>query len=453
MPIGCPTEMSEDCLYLNVYTPRDMTYNNSAPAPVMVFFPGGRFEQGTAGTPLYIGGNLANVSRAVLVTTNYRLSGLGWMTTEAEELTGNYGFHDQLTVLKWVQKNAAAFGGDPNNVVIFGQSAGGTSVAAHLASKLSTGLFHKAIIQSNPFTLHMKTRDDANKIGKAFAKAIGCDASDVACLRGKTMEEVIVADKAASGKLNLLAPLSSFYPWTPLVDGTVLTDQPWRLYQQGNYNKVPVIMGTVSQEGVLFVYEAVTNNMTRFEYNALVDALWKVHAVTDVLPHYRGQPGDDRPVLSRLANDFILACLTRRSVQLSTNYMPDNTFLYQYSHLSPSAPKIWGKNHSYCGDAVCHGSELACLFNSAGALGVAPTPAEEVLATQMESYWGNFAWSGNPNQGPNTPNIAWPKYTNATDMNMQLDTPTATTTHLLKDYCDMWDSIGYEAALFGGKSE
>jgi len=163
-PHTCPDTMSEDCLYLNIFTPR--LANLTQPQPVMVFLPGGHFEQGTAGCTLYNASSMAAASNLVIVTVNYRLGFLGWLTTE--DLIGNFGFSDQIQALQWIKDNIAPFGGDPTQVTLFGQSAGATSLRAHLTSPSSKGLFHKVISQSDPFTLPMRDASDAINFGLLF---------------------------------------------------------------------------------------------------------------------------------------------------------------------------------------------------------------------------------------------------------------------------------------------
>ena len=153
-PKTCPDTVSEDCLYLNVFTPREDYLQSNGPQPVMVWFHGGRYEQGSASDILYDGSFMANASGVIIVTANYRIGVLGFLVTGS--LQGNYGWQDQRSVLLWVQNNIANFGGDPNSVTVFGQSVGGISTALHLTSPSSVGLLHKAIIQSDPFTLPVK---------------------------------------------------------------------------------------------------------------------------------------------------------------------------------------------------------------------------------------------------------------------------------------------------------
>lgn len=151
-----------------------------------------------------------------MVTLNYRLGSLGFAVTDGG-LVGNYGFLDQRLALQWVQQNIAAFGGDPQQVTLFGQSAGGTSVVTHLISKGSWGLYSRAIVQSSPLELPLKPRKDAIDLGNRLAKKLKCNSNDIACLRSKSMDQVLDATQAVESHLYFLKPIEVFFPWTPIV--------------------------------------------------------------------------------------------------------------------------------------------------------------------------------------------------------------------------------------------
>ena len=201
---------SEDCLYLNVYAPGDALFGH----PVMVYIHGGAFQTGESDD---YGPHKLVDQGIVVVTINYRLGSLGFfadptLTAESPEGTsGNYGVMDQQEALRWVRRNIVAFGGDPNNVTIFGESAGGASVHTHLASPKSRGLFQRAIAESGAYTLTQPTLAAAEAEGTAFATAVGCPGQDAACLRA-----VPVATLLANQSLSATAYL-------PNVDGTILT--------------------------------------------------------------------------------------------------------------------------------------------------------------------------------------------------------------------------------------
>lgn len=211
----------------------------------MVFFHGGRYEQGSAGVELYDGRSIANLTNTVVVSANYRLGVLGFMTLN--EFSGNFGVLDQRLVLQWVQANIAAFNGDPKAVTIFGQSAGGTSVSFHLVSPGSKPYFHKAIVQSSPYSLPILDSKTQQQHYKHFAAETSCKTPDSQCLLGLPWQDVVTAQTAAQAKIYLSRPIAAFYPWTPNVDGIELTADPLTMMQRGEYNHVPLMIGHVLQ--------------------------------------------------------------------------------------------------------------------------------------------------------------------------------------------------------------
>jgi cholinesterase len=435
-PMTCPASISEDCMYLNVFTPR--VSQMTSKVPVMVFFPGGHFDQGAAGTDLYNGGYMVNRSNVILVTTNYRLGVLGWIATGS--LKGNYGFQDQLAALQWVQQNIANFGGDPTQVTIFGQSAGADSVAAHIISAKSTGLFSRAIIESFPATLPMKTWEDARKIGRLFLGNLSCSDGDMGCLRSKSVNEILVAQNKVANHLPILHPLQLFLPWTPVINGIEFSDDMWTAVSSGSFNKVPLLIGTVSEEALMFVYLAAPDmKINDVEYVAALGYLFTSDAAK-VLIEYPPTPivGDKRPALGALGTDYIFTCANRYWTGLITaNNVP--TWIYQFTH--PSSVDFWTPTYPFCVGHVCHGVELPFLFNTLQLFNMQPTPQEVQMSNSMIDYWTNFAKTGNPNKP--APVQYWPQfdYTNFNSLN--INTPISVVQGLKKNKCDFWDSIGY----------
>jgi carboxylesterase type B len=279
-PTTCQPLMDEDCLFLNVYSPivREkrgsrqprsrsdvipclswlpffffffffLSFKGVTGAPVMVFFHGGRYEQGSTGVELYDGQLLANITSAVVVTANYRIGALGFMTLGP--FTGNFGVKDQRLTLEWVQANIRGFGGDPTSVTIFGQSAGGTSVSFHLVAPKSFPLYHRAVVQSSPFSLPVLDLATAQLHYAHLANETQCKSPDPQCLLEQTWFDIVAAQTAAQQKIYPNRPLASFYPWIPHVDGQDLTSDPLTMFQQGSFNRVPIMAGHVFQEGTL----------------------------------------------------------------------------------------------------------------------------------------------------------------------------------------------------------
>ena len=241
---------SEDCLFLNVYTPvRNNSSPGAKPYPVMVYIHGGGYE---VGTPVLSPGDVIPLWGVVLVTIQYRLGPFGFVTTGDSVAPGNYGMLDQIEALKWVQENIKAFGGDPSKVTIFGESAGGSSVGLHVLSPLSKGLFQQAIaisgVELSPYAIGSKTAAVSHT--KELASHLGCPKDEsndmIACLR------LVEANKFLHSPPNV---------WRPVVDGKLLPDTPENLRKSGKFNNVPLMAGYTSQEGAYF-FPTYINSLT-----------------------------------------------------------------------------------------------------------------------------------------------------------------------------------------------
>ena len=246
---GQKVSYSEDCLYLDVYSP-----SITSSLPVMFYIHGGAYQLGTA---IIYPSDILALKGVVVVIIQYRLGPFGFLTTDDSASPGNYGMLDQVEALKWVKENIAKFGGNPDKVTIFGQSAGGSSVSLHLLSPLSKGLFHQVIAESGVdlSTFAIRPRSVENSPSEKLAKELNCPINDsytmVACIRNRRAEDVQrAAEKIgkqildfSTGKLN----------WAPVVDNNFLHDIPQKLRQKGNFTKVPLIIGFTSNEASFFV--------------------------------------------------------------------------------------------------------------------------------------------------------------------------------------------------------
>ena len=308
----------EDCLTLNVWTP---TTEATEPWPVMVWIHGGGFEGGSSHLDgAYTGEHLAPAAHAVVVTVNYRLGPFGFLAHEAltgedsaRPTSGNYGLEDQRLALQWVQANVAAFGGDADNVTVFGESAGGISVCLHLVSPESDGLLDRAIIQSGPCDVRVTTLAAAEQQGAELATNLGCDtAADIpTCLRDKTTTEIL---EALPGKVGLL--FGEGADWGPNVDGVVLLQPAGAALASGSYQDVPVILGSTRDEGTLFVALAGLTEITETEYEDLAMA-WAADHGGDggaLLAQYPASAYDNPgAALSALIGHGVFSCPTRRA--------------------------------------------------------------------------------------------------------------------------------------------
>eukprot|EP00049_Salpingoeca_infusionum_P005664 m.95101 g.95101 ORF g.95101 m.95101 type:complete len:540 (-) comp13040_c0_seq1:1744-3363(-) len=441
-PSGCQNETSEDCLYLNVYSPAaDGVY------PVMVWFHGGRYEQGSEGVELYNGKLVADAYNMVVVTVNYRLGVLGFMSRQDLGVSGNFGVRDQRFSLEWVARNIQGFGGNASQVTIFGQSAGATSVSFHLTSPQSKGLFQGAIVESSPYSLPLLSLKDAEKHYKQWTSETTCKTSDLACMRNLSPEAVVAAEVKAQNKIHLKEPLSMFFPWTPVTGNPDLPLTPLEAFDKGEYAHVPVTIGNVAQEARMFVWDAFPA-LNKLEAEALVDVIFGGHhEPKDIYEQYPfpqnpGSNYDYRNWISPLASDFIIDCSSRNvSRVLARDGVPVQR--YRFNH-AWSVRGVWGPLYPFCEGHACHGVELPFVFNSIELFkNYKFTQGEAALGQQLSAYWAAFAGSKTAAQKlANDP--AWTPYKPGTDDTFVFQASNTTTTSMMQTkfrtaFCDFWD--------------
>ena len=453
-PAGAPNS-DEDCLYLNVHVPDNLPPDGTA--PVMVWIHGGAWLNG-AGSQ-YDGSTLAQATGSVVVTLNYRLGVFGSLALNSllAEGSSNAGLMDQQAALRWVQRNIAAFGGNPAIVTVFGQSAGSASVCHQLVSPGAENLFHRAILQSGPCTFGTTPKAVALQNGQALATKLNCPdslgvASQLACLRGKTAAELL----AASPTLDLSAP-GSLAAITPFQDGIVLPDMPRKLVQQGKFHRVPVMLGNTKDEGTLFIalaYDVARRRaMTDDDLSGLLKGLAQGNTTASGLlaslytAKKYGSPGQ---AASALITDVIFACGTQWSARQMAARVP--TYAYQFDE--QGMPTLFADPFMPWG--AYHASELPLVFGSAiattppsGSPDQLLKPAQVQLSQSMMRYWGNFAASGNPNVGQAgstaSPGVNWPRFTPLNHSTQRLDSmgikagsgASVTTPH----NCSLWDTL------------
>jgi para-nitrobenzyl esterase len=399
-------QTSEDCLYLNVWTPAKSPNERLA---VMVWIYGGGFSIGATSLKQYDGGNLAKKG-VVLVSVSYRLGQLGFMahpelTAEQGGHSGDYGLMDQIAGLQWVKRNIAAFGGDPRRVTIFGESAGGISVSMLAASPLAKGLFQGAISESggsfgpprfaNEGGENVPPLSVAEQNGKQFLSKLGV--SSIADARKIPAEDLLKKSPPGLGGA-----------W-PDFDGYVLQGDQYKLYEAGHYNDTPILVGTNSDEGALFV--ATT---TAQAYVASVRTGYGEYA-DKILVAYPGASDAEALRSGRdLFRDSAFGWNTWTWARLQSRTGKGKVFVYYFSHRPPypDAPQFkgWG---------AAHAGELGFVFGQFGA-GMNPTADDRALSDQVESYWTNFAKAGDPN-GSGLPQ--WPAFTSSNQQVMNLNDP------------------------------
>jgi para-nitrobenzyl esterase len=298
--------------------------------------------------------------------------------------------------MRWVQRNIRNFGGDPANVTIFGESAGGLSVHSQLASPLAAGLFQKAIVESGAYALSQPTLAEAQASGTAFAAAAGCSSQTAACLRGLTVSQILAAQTAST--------------MLPNLDALVLTQTVLSAFMNGQFNRVPVVEGSNHDEWRLFVAQtevATGVPLSAMNYIPAIAATLGVSlsTATTIAGFYPLVAYPNPSVaLGAVGTDAVFACHARLAARLLSAFVPT----YQYEFNDPAAPMLYFPPVSFDTGAY-HASELTYLFDLTGTPVPAPpfTPAQQELSAAMVSYWTQFARSGDPNSaGAPT----WPPY-------------------------------------------
>ncbi|KQQ97735.1 carboxylesterase/lipase family protein [Deinococcus sp. Leaf326] len=428
---------AEDCLFLNVYAPPLPTAGRATRTPVMVWLHGGSFRSG-AGSD-YAAEVLAREQGVTVVTLNYRLGALGFLAAPAladgTGGSGNYGLMDQQEALRWVRRNIAAFGGDPRNVTVFGESAGAMSICAQLASPLSRGLFDRAILQSGPCTPQGITTplSSALTTGSAYARALGCAPQDAACLRAvpaARLLDVPVPGSRVPGAVEL-----------GIVSGDrALPRPPAEVFAAGAGLRVPVLLGTNRDEGTLFVapVAGAGQDLPLWQFWAVVALLERWDAPR-ALASYPAAGGTVGNAAAALVTDSIFACPTSDLAADLARTGP----VYTYEFRDPAPPLELSPTASVPRYGASHASELVSVFGTrlAGLADPAQFTAPQAeLARTLRTYWANFARRGDPN-GPGL--APWAPYDADTGRVMGLAPgATAEFTGFRQDHrCGLWDRL------------
>jgi para-nitrobenzyl esterase len=425
-----PGAMSEDCLYLNVYTPASGD-QRGRDHPVLVWIHGGGLA--TDGARNYDPTQLT-ADGAVVVTINYRLGALGFLAHPAlasrpDGPSGNYGLMDQQAALRWVQRNIGAFGGDPHDVTIAGESAGGLSVLAHLVSQGSRGLFQRAIVQSGAFALTQQSLPDAEAFGQAVAASAGCPDQTADCLRNLPVDTL----------------LAKFPPFAipGVVDGKVLTESIGTALAAGRFARVPVLNGVDHDEELVFVAGLQTavsgGTFVPLDPPVVTDDNYQ-HEIASTLGVSSARTaaiaaeypialygGSATAAFSFLVSDANFACPALQVDQWTSARVP--TFAYEFD--DDAAPPRYAEL-----PLASHGSELPYLFDLPNARFQVPlNPDQQELAASMQAAWTNFAASGNPS----TRAVRWPSFRHgAQGLMLVTPQPQRDTDFASRHHCDFW---------------
>jgi len=478
---GCPTAFGqgeEDCLYVNVYTPRKAIEQNLT-LPVMFWIFGGAYVEGDAYFPLlgkqgYDGSLLAGRHDVVVVTSNYRLNTLGFntWTTGPNGETGTQAMADQRLAMEWTRDNIRSFGGDPEQVTIFGESAGGFSVVYHLVSPPSWPLFKRAIVQSGTTELSwfFQPKMEAESMFKDWAVATGCPAdvssAQLVCLQGKNVSNFTKAPPNMTG----MSPSFPLFPVGPVVDGSEygLLDIPNTLIEAGKHAKVPLLIGANLDEGSIFEplvativpkmhLEAVDQTDVDLALNWTFTAA--DHArINQVYKVEEYQPIGSFPyqeLLARAIRDFAFHCSNRRA---ATAWHKAGLPAYVYS-LDFNLGKIDKLAPFHLGDF--HSSDILLVFKTFLWVYELLSPGTNIqgLSDIISCQWTSFAYSGDPNSG-DVPNCGtrstvptWPQYDERRLFYSLRPTPIVEQLRANNRYpddefpcdekCDLWDTVSY----------
>lgn len=361
-------ETAEDCLVLNLYTPAD---SGEERLPVLFWIYGGAFRGGSGANPEFDGEALA-AKGAVVVTFNYRCTVLGFFSTkELEEHTGaggNLGIMDQIAALRWVRKNIAAFGGDPERVTIFGQSAGGISVRMLLTSPLAKGLFSRAIVQSGGGLNEadpVRTKEEFQRLCQQCLDTLGWTVND---LLSKDADEIREKLETAAREVLAGREVALFQPF---LDGVSLTEVPGKAITRGESTDIPVICGTVAGDSWMFsrkVREQIENPACFRGFSLSPSQSWG-----------------------------------RRQLELGRAPI----YAYYMDRRQPPREMHFHRGAPPFGDFAPHSTEIAYVFGTLAVRKQTHGPLDDQISEQMQQYWLNFAATGDPN-GPDLP--AWPPF-------------------------------------------
>ncbi|KAJ8035946.1 Acetylcholinesterase [Holothuria leucospilota] len=465
----------EDCLYLNIWSP-DVTRTG---IPVMVWIHGGAFLTGSNVYSIYDGSALVGLNDVVLASINYRLNAFGFLATGDDELLGNYGLWDQSEALKWIKENIAAFGGDPDRITIFGQSAGGASVGLHLIGQPSWNYFYRAMPISgttvSPWAVETdaaKARNDAFWVGRVAGCGNTTTGAELAeCLRGVSAEELVKAANAVTLTTTNVIPL------VPVIDGEFITDYPLKLLAEGKFKQCDIFIGNTAEDGTLIViraypgqivaiipksdYETFTKKIKRFTYidksDITVDAIEQQYIDWAVADDPNSNYFDE---FIHIETDEAFHCPaehTARTYALSGN----KVYRYYFNHLPstsvwPELPRWWG---------IAHAEDIPFFFGWPFLDNFNwPLSEEEItLSLDMMRYYTNFAKTGvfffffwnqrNPNtggdnDGEDDEESHWPEYEVPGLITKEFKPGLQDLHGVRSDYCQLWNRFLIDLGVY-----
>ncbi|KAM9810476.1 bile salt-activated lipase-like [Neosynchiropus ocellatus] len=449
------TQGSEDCLYLNIFVPQGLSL--STDLPVMVYLFGGAFLLGASndvailGDSLYDGKEMADRGGVVVVSVNYRVGTLGFLSSGDSRLPGNYGLWDQHAALSWVRRNIAAFGGNPDNITIFGQSAGAASVSYQMLSPYNKGMFRRAITQCGVALSPWALQKDPMSVTKKIARKVGCWRSDEDLM----LECLKMTDPAGltmAGKIDVLQILGGvvmdLLELAPVIDGDFIPEHPSKLFHHAA--QFDYLAGVNSMDGHIFAGVDVPSinqrsaNTTVAQVKRFLAGLTKEKGKSAVEPTYGvysahwGSDPDPATVKKTVADvetDFLFLVPTQLALDLHAEHARDaRTFSYLFNMKTriPGFPR-WVEAE--------HAEDLQYLFGKPFSTPLVYFPRHRDLAGYMIAYWTNFAQTGNPSEGSSRVPAVWPAYTNTHRPYMSINhqmSKTSVSYDLRSDFVSYW---------------
>ncbi len=429
---------SEDCLTLNIWAPTRPS--RAEGVPVLVWLHTGNFQAANAHQPATDGGRFADARNAIVVAPNYRLGPFGFLAHASLTMedpnyraSGNYGLADQRAALLWVRENIARFGGDPTNVTLAGQSAGGVSTSLHLISPASRGLFHRAIMKRGQASVRWRSAAEGEAQGEAFAAALGCTNSTTAaaCMRFASRDQVL---RALPRGTQQFVEEPGLVLWGPVVDGLEVPDQPRELYRRGLFSRMPIIIGAVGDEGWVYVDRSFPAGLDRQQYEQAVRKEFGMDAEAVLRVYPATAFPTPKDALARLTGDAGVVCEAQRVARVMHH---DGAPLFLYSFEYTVDEVMPGR--------AFHGLEPNILFGNNYA---APThvldAADLVIFDTMSTYWRRFMETGDPN--PRGRPVEWPSYRPG-DHYFTFGDHVGVGNYLRDSQCNFWESFNFRSML------
>jgi len=458
-PPLCIGEISEDCLYLNVHVPSSYNFGSSEKLPVMVWVHGGGFFQGAGSDDLYNGVSLSNVTNTIVVTLNYRLGWLGFLPYEKEGISGNQGIKDQRMAMKWVYDNIEAFGGDQNQITLFGESAGAQSVLFHVLSEESAPYYQRAILQSTfafPYQNKAEWNEITDLVLTQFKLRFKCNLlSGLDCLRKVPFEEYLALGNysnyvaaSLSGARRHFVPLKTesqmsalFEASTPMIDGVEFSANPLQMIADGDWaSDKDIIIGHTNGEFNTFDFTPFTRES--FEEKAQV--IFGEYLGAAAVSAYQGfrPDGEFGGMFGDMMTHMYYACYARAIARKMSATTSGKVYFFEFGQVPEIRDPRTGE---LIGSKAQHAGELPYLFRNAlpGWEMYRGTEGDKQVMEMMSDYWGSFARDGFPNSDNYS---SWPQYNDQTNGRwnvLRIAAPDATIEdNLYEDECSFWDVSG-----------